>query len=79
MAEEKHEHLVRIKINDKTYEVPPGPTLVSKLKEIAGVPAADELEQVVDGKLEPLPDNGTVDVKDGDRFISHPRTGSSSD
>jgi len=77
MADAKHEHDVTIEINGKHYEVRPGPTPVSELKRIGGVPAADQLEQIIHGKLEPLADDGSVDVKAGDKFVSHTRTGSS--
>jgi ethanolamine utilization protein EutQ (cupin superfamily) len=42
------------------------------------VPQADELEQVIDGKLTPLPDGGAVTIKGGEVFMSHVRSGGSS-
>lgn len=75
---ETKEHLVRIEINHMPYEVPPGPIPVAKLKEIGAVAQADELLQIIDGKLVPLLDSGVVDIKSGEKFVSQPRTGTSS-
>jgi predicted Rdx family selenoprotein len=69
---------VEISINNAKYEVRPGDHSVADLKKIGGVPAADVLDQLVDGKLVPLPDDGHVVIHGGEQFFSHPRTGSSS-
>jgi hypothetical protein len=76
-----HDHgdqTVPIFVNKDQYFVNRGPETVAYIKEVGHVPAADELEELIQGKLEPLADNGTVDVKGGEKFFSHPRTGSSS-
>lgn len=72
------ETLVEIKINDKPYPVKRGRYTVSELKKIGGVPSADELEELIDGKLTPLDDQATVLIKGCEQFFSHKRDGSSS-
>jgi len=72
------QRLVEISIDRKTFAVKPGEHTVTALKTLVGVPAADELEQVINGKLTPLPDDGNVHIKGGEVFISHPRSGGSS-
>jgi hypothetical protein len=70
--------IVRITINNVEYPVRRGRHTVAELKEIGHVPLADELEEKVDGTLRPLPDNGSVEIKGGEVFVSHPRSGGSS-
>jgi len=65
--------IVEITVNRKVYKIHRGRQTVKAIKELAGVPPADELEQVVDGNLEPLPDEGAVTLKGGEVFLSHPR------
>ena len=50
----------------------------SLIKTLGGVPAAYDLEQVIDGKLVPLPDDSAVTLKGGEVFVSHPKDASSS-
>jgi Multiubiquitin len=69
---------VTITIDNKAFTVHRGNTTVTELKQLAGVAAAYELEEVVDGKLVPLADNQHVVLKGGERFVSHPRAGASS-
>lgn len=69
---------VTIFVNNVEVRIHRGHQTVSAIKTAAGVPLAHELEQVLDGKLKPLPDDGAVTLKGGERFISHPRDASSS-
>lgn len=69
---------VTITIDNKTFTVHRGNIAVSELKAVAGIPAAYELEQIIDGTLTPLRDDGHVVLKGGERFVSHPRAGASS-
>lgn len=80
LGHENHQHLhkVEIKINGQHYKVPEGLTSVSQLKQVAGIPLADVLAQVVHGQLAPLPNGGEINVKAGDTFVSYPRQSSSS-
>lgn len=74
-----HEHvLVHITINNKKYEVKRGKHTVAELKKIGGVPAGDVLEEVINGKLTPLPNDGTVLIKGCEEFFSHKPDGTSS-
>ena len=69
---------VTISINSREYRMHRGRQTVSELKDTGHVPQADELEQIIDGKLTPLPDDGAVTIKGGEQFISHPRDSGSS-
>jgi hypothetical protein len=55
-----------------------GHQAVSAIKTLGGIPLADVLEQKVKGRLEPLDDNGSVVIKGGEEFLSHPRDSGSS-
>jgi hypothetical protein len=70
--------IVTITINSKPKEIHRGHQTVATIKKLGEVPAADELEQVIQGKLTPLPDDGAVTIKGGEVFISHPRDSGSS-
>jgi len=69
---------VTILVDNKEYSIHRGRQSVEAIKILAGVPLAYELEQVIDGGPQPLPDDGSVTIKGDERFISHPRTASSS-
>ena len=51
---------------------------VAHIKQLGGVAAAEELEQVIDGKLTPLADDGHVTIKGHEVFISHVRASAGS-
>lgn len=69
---------VTITIDNKFYTVHRGNISVAELKTIANIAAAYELEQIIDGTLTPLRDDGHVVLKGGEVFVSHPRAGASS-
>ena len=69
---------VKITINKLIKSIRRGRHLVAEIKKLGGVPLADELEQLVDGKLKPLADDGEVVIKGGEVFMSHTRSGGSS-
>ncbi|ACM18953.1 hypothetical protein Geob_0587 [Geotalea daltonii FRC-32] len=69
---------VTITIDDNPWTVHRGHHTVAELKTLAGVPLAYDLDRVIDGKFEPLPDDGGVTIKGGEIFISHVKDGSSS-
>lgn len=69
---------VKISINGVSQAIHRGRHTVIEIKKLGDVPLADELEQVIDGKLTPLPDDGAVTIKGGEIFKSHPRSGGSS-
>jgi len=52
---------------------------VAELKALAGVPAADDLNIIKeDGRLDPLPDDGTVNIHEKMKFLSTPKSGGAS-
>lgn len=69
---------VKITINKVVKKIHRGRHTVVEIKTLGGVPLADELEQLIDGKLKPLPDDGAVTIKGGEIFMSHVRSGGSS-
>lgn len=69
---------VTITIDNKNFTVHRGSKTVAELKQLAGIPPAYELEEIVDGKLVPLNDDQRVVIKGNERFVSHPRAGASS-
>ena len=73
-----HKHLVRVKVDNEFHDVRPGDYRVSEFKEIVGVPAAKELEQIIDGVMTPLSDDAIICIKGGEVFVSHVRRGGSS-
>jgi hypothetical protein len=68
---------VSITINGTPKSIHRGHETVIAIKNLGGVPLADDLDQLVDGKLIPLPDDGAVTVKGGEQFISHPKDNAS--
>jgi hypothetical protein len=66
---------VHIFIDNREFTVHRGSITVAELKRIGSVPADYQLEQIVDGKLTLLSDDGRVTLKGGERFASHPRSG----
>jgi hypothetical protein len=65
--------LVEIKINGKQFRIRRGRHTVQEIKRLGGVPLADDLEQIIDGKMKLLPDDGAVEIKGGEVFVSHPK------
>lgn len=70
--------LVTITVDTKPYKIHRGHQTVVEIKNVAGVPLAFELEQLIEGKLTPLPDDGAVTIKGGEVFLSHPKDGGAS-
>lgn len=76
--DEHRQDTVTITINNEEYSIHRGRQSVSEIKGIGGIPQADVLEQLIDGQLVELDDNGAVTIKGGEQFISHPRDSASS-
>jgi hypothetical protein len=70
--------LVTITINLKPKEVEAGNYTVAGIKNLGGIPLADELDEEKNGKLHPLHDEQHVEIKGGEVFKSQPRSGGSS-
>lgn len=77
-ADGHRQDIVFIRVNDEKVEIHRGRQLVRTIKSKGNVPSADVLEQVVDGRLVPLDDDGAVVLKGGEEFHSHPRDSGSS-
>jgi hypothetical protein len=73
----RHE-LAKVTVDGHLHEVPRGEYVVSEFKKLVGVDAARELDEVVHGELKPLDDNARIEIKGGEVFVSHVRTGGSS-
>jgi cell division protein ZapA (FtsZ GTPase activity inhibitor) len=69
---------VEIIVDGKAYKIKRGNEPVSAIKSVASVPAAYQLDQDINGVLTPLDQNGTVNIKGGEVFVSYPAAGSSS-
>ena len=70
--------VVTIIVNSVERQIHRGRQPVSEIKRVGEVPQADQLEQVIDGKLVPLADDAAVTIKGGEEFVSHPRDSGSS-
>jgi len=62
---------VEISINNTIFTIHRGRQTVVAIKQVGGVPLADDLEQVIDGQLTPLADDASVTIKGGEVFLSH--------
>jgi len=60
---------VEVKVADVTIKIERGKHEVTKLKELAGLSDADNLEQLVDGRIVPVDDTGTVKIEGGECFV----------
>ena len=81
IKENKGDHgkdFVSITVDGKECQIHRGRQTVSEIKQVGKVPAADELSQIIDGKITPIPDDGSVVIKGGEIFVSNRRSGGSS-
>ena len=76
--QEHGQTLVTITIDDKPKQLARGSYQVSALKEILGVPADYELEEVKNGELKPLQDHQHTAIQGDEIFVSHVRRGGAS-
>lgn len=74
----RHPHLVVVTVDTQPKQVRPGRYRVNVFKRAVGVDSSYELEELRDGKLVPLPDEGHIRIRGGECFVSHVRGGSSS-
>lgn len=68
---------VNITVNDTSFSIHRGKQTVVTIKTVGEVPLNHALEQVIDGQIVPLDDNGSVVIKGGEVFISHIKDGGS--
>ena len=73
-----HHSIVTITVDGKPVQIHRGRHSVAEIKSLGHVPAAFDLDEVVDGKLVPLPDDGYVVIQGEEVFLSHPKSGHSS-
>ncbi len=69
---------VEVTVDSKDRKVRPGDYTVSDFKAEVKVDAAKELEQLINGKYEPLDDSAMITIQGGETFLSHVRRGGSS-
>jgi hypothetical protein len=77
-AKMPQEHTVTIVVDDHKHKVRPGKWVVHDLKTAVGVDAAKVLAEITPHGLKDLEDNATIEVHEGQRFMSHVRSGGSS-
>jgi len=81
VLEEKDENrreIVSIIVDGKEVPIHRGRRSVAEIKQASKVPLADELSQIIDGKITPLPDDGSVVIRGHEVFVSNARSGGSS-
>lgn len=69
---------VEVTVDTTERRVRSGDYTVSDFKSEVKVDAAKELEQLINGKYEPLEDSATITIHGGETFLSHVRRGGSS-
>lgn len=78
MINEHGQSMVLIKVDGKGINIHRGNRSVSEIKTAGSVPYTYDLEELVEGKLVPLADDGSVTIKGGEIFISHVKDSASS-
>lgn len=69
---------VTVSVDGVEKRVPRGTYIVSAFKQLVGVDASRELDEVIHGEFKPLDDNASITIEHHEKFVSHVRTGSSS-
>ncbi len=69
---------VTIHVNNKEVFLHPGHYEVATRKKLSGVPLAEDHDELVECKLKPIPDQGTIHINGCEIFISHIKDGGSS-
>ncbi len=78
-ATHTQDDVVIITVNNEPVEIHRGrQSVVEEIKTLGHVPLADQLTELVDGRLTPLPDDGAVTIKGHEVFVSHPKDSGSS-
>ena len=71
-------HTVTILVDDEPFNVRPGAWEVSTLKAEVGIDTSKVLAEITPKGLVDLDDDKKIEVHDGQKFMSHARTGGSS-
>jgi len=74
----EHCRSVDVHVNNHKVFLQPGHYDVPTFKKVASVPLADDLEELVNCKLKPVPDDATVHIQGCEVFISHVKDGGAS-
>jgi hypothetical protein len=69
---------VQVTVNDKPVTIHRGRQSIAAIKTAAGVPLADRLDQLIDGKLTAIDQDGAVTLHGDEVFVSFLATGGSS-
>lgn len=69
---------VTVSVDGVEKRVPRGTYVVSAFKQLVGVDASRELDEVVRGEFVPLNDGASIEIEHHEKFVSHVRTGASS-
>lgn len=77
-TEDHAQNYVDIIVDTITRQIHRGRQSVTEIKTVGEVPLNHMLEQVIDGIVTKLEDNGSVVIKGGEVFISHVNDGGSS-
>jgi len=77
-CQEEHCNTVEINVNNRKVVLQPGRYDLATFKKVAGVPQAEDLEELVNCKLKPVPDNATIHIQGCEVFISHVKDGGAS-
>jgi hypothetical protein len=77
-SEENRHDMVEITIKNKVYKIHRGNQKVSTIKEIGGVNPNHILVEIIAGELKDLSNDGSVTIKGGEIFNSHPPVGDNS-
>jgi len=78
---DKDEHgkdIVNITVDGKQWPIHRGRRTVAEIKEAGHIAPADELSQIIDGNITPLPNDGSVVIKGDEVFVSNKPSGGSS-
>jgi len=70
--------LVQVTIDNKPKTIQAGNYTVTELKRVLEVDPSRVLDEVIGSEFKELPDNGTVHIRGGEKFVSHVRRGQSS-
>lgn len=77
-SEEHRKDMVEITIKNTNYTIHRGNQRVSAIKELGGINPNHILVEIIDGKIVDLPNDGSVTIKGGEVFNSHPPVGDNS-
>lgn len=72
------DHQITITVDDVDHQVRPGKWKVSDLKGALGIAAARVLAEITPQGLKDLEDSAEIGVHEGERFMTHARSGGSS-